>query len=110
MADVLKLAGILGPLLVPFLAVCGMIALLVNWAKIKAFLSGGPAGGTTRRDSELINKLIAQNAEIMGTMVQVVRDNTSALQKVSVAVDAIERGFSTIHRRLDEALAARHHG
>lgn len=122
MADILKLVELFDPLVVPFLAVVGIIAMALKWNQVKTFFSNsksnGGGNGAGRRDDLLVQQLITQNADMLAAMMKVVTDNTSALRGVTDALadngkkldrhhEDLERGFEVIHRRLDNALERR---
>lgn len=125
MEDLGSFLKIFGPYLIPTLTMVGLLTVIGRWPRIKQFFFGATTAsepeqvesvGERRRHSDpLLEQLIRQNAETTGLMIQVVKDNTAALQAVSSGMDesnrkldkyhdAIRDGFSAIHGRINTAL------
>jgi hypothetical protein len=123
-----------GPSVVPAFTLIGFVVVALRWPPLRAIVLGEirPRAGDETEDGEVFQperrrrgldpvvqqlvaqneQLIKQNAEIMGMMIQVVKDNTSAIQGVAKGLesngerldkyhDTIHTAFSDIHRRLD---------
>lgn len=119
MTDLIKFLNTIGPILIPFLAGVGIIALILRWRKVLSFFTNEQVNGNgdiRRRDDNLVQQLIKQNADMMGAMMKVVSDNTDALRGVKDSLDtngtkldgipgAINNGLRDIHARLDNILS-----